>query len=163
MLKFIPLWVFAVLALLLGLGYLQSRTRHINPAVLRLAALGFVGYSLWGVVASFGAGWLSVAPWLAGLALAILGARPSFWSRGMSFVAASRRVLVPGSWLPLAIMLGIFGVKFALGFAAGAGSPVLPGSIAAAACALALGLFSGLFAARARAVLVVARQQPAAA
>lgn len=154
----IPLWVFAVLALLLGLGYLQSRTRQVRPAVLRVVALGFVFYSVWGVVGSFGPDWLSLTPWLAGLAVALLGTSNSFWSRGMSFAAATRRVVVPGSWLPLGLMLSVFGVKFALGFAAGAGSPVLPGTAAAAASALALGLLSGLFAARARAVLSVAKQ-----
>ena len=162
MLTHIPLWVFAVLAVLLGLGYLQSRTRQVNPAVLRFVALGFLCYSLWGVVGSSGPGWLSLAPWFLGLAVALLGTRPSFWAQGMSLVSNSRRVLVPGSWLPLGFMLGIFGVKFALGFAAGAGAPVTSGSPAAAASALALGLLSGLFAARARAVVSVAKQARAA-
>jgi hypothetical protein len=147
---------------LLGLGYLQSRTRQVNPTVLRFVALGFLGYSLWGVVSSFGSGWLSLAPWFVGSAVAVLGTRASFWAQGVSLVPNSRRVLVPGSWLPLALMLSIFAVKFALGFAAGAGTPVISGSPAAAACALALGLLSGLFAARARAVVSVATQTRAA-
>jgi hypothetical protein len=158
----IPLWVFAVLALLLALGYLQSRTRQVNPTVLRFVALGFLAYSLWGVVGSFGPGWLSLAPWFLGLAVAVLGTRASFWAQGASLVPNTRRVLVPGSWLPLALMLSIFAVKFALGFAAGAGTPVISGSLAAAACALVLGLLSGLFAARARAVASVATQARAA-
>lgn len=154
----IPLWVFALLAMLLGLGYLQSRTRLVSPALPRLVALGFLGYSLWGVLGSFGTAWQAVAPWVIGVAIALLGTRTSFWARGMSWVAASGKVLVPGSWLPLGFMLGIFGIRFALGFAAGAGAPVLSGSLAAATSALVLGLFSGLFAARAQAVVSVAKQ-----
>ena len=153
----IPTWVFALLALLLWLGWVQSRARQVRPIVTGTVALGLATYSLWGVLAAFGLGLRPALAWVAGAAAALLLARLLLSSAGMAYLPSTRRVHVPGSWLPLALMLGIFGIKFGLGVAGGTGHPVLPGSAVADACALMLGLMSGLFAARARAVVTVAR------
>jgi hypothetical protein len=61
-------------------------------------------------------------------------------------------VRLPGSWLPMALLLGIFLTRFALGMATGMGSPLLHQAAFIATVSAALGLFSGAFAARARAV-----------
>ena len=59
---------------------------------------------------------------------------------------------LPGSWLPLALMVGIFVAKFALGFATGADAPVVHEAWFIAVVSAVLGMFSGAFAARAVAV-----------
>lgn len=157
MLAHIPAWVLAVLALLLALGVMQSRPRLVAPAVVLGVASALAAYSLWGVVGSFGLHATVVLCWVVGITTAVLVGRSLLAPRGMAFRADLRRVFVPGSWLPLVLMLGIFGLKFALGFAAGMGRPVVSGSLAAAAVALSLGLFSGAFLARARAIHAAAR------
>ncbi len=162
MLSYIPTWVFAVLALLLALGFVQSRPRQVSPSVIRSVAIGLAAYSLWGVFSSFGSTVQPVLLWVVGLVGAIMLAPSVAPLAGLSFIAASGKVQVPGSWLPLALMLGIFCIKFGLGFAAGTGAPVQAGSFAAGACALCLGLLSGVFAARARSIAVVARRQQSA-
>ena len=162
MLSYIPTWVFAVLALLLAIGFVQSRPRQVSPAVILSVAIGLAAYSLWGVFSSFGSTVQSVLLWVVGLVGAIMLAPSVLPSAGLSYVASSGKVQVPGSWLPLALMLGIFSIKFGLGFAAGTGVPVQAGSLAAGACALCLGLLSGVFAARARSIAVVARRQQGA-
>jgi hypothetical protein len=155
MLAYIPVWVFAILALLLALGFVQSRPRLVAPRVIRSVAVGLALYSLWGVVGAFGFTPLPVLCWALGLVAALVLARSLVAPRGMVFDAQVRRVQVPGSWLPLVLMLGIFGVKFGLGFSAGMGAPVQSGSLVAATAAAMLGLLSGLFLARARAVLAM--------
>lgn len=152
----IPVWVFAVLALLLGLGLMQARTRLVAPALIRAVAFGLLAYSLWGVVSSFGLLASVVTAWLAGVGVSAVLGRTALSPRGLSHDAATDKVRVPGSWLPLVLLMGIFGLKFAVGYAAGTGAPIAAGSPASAAIALSLGLLSGAFFARAHAVVAVA-------
>ena len=72
-------------------------------------------------------------------------------------VAVGGVVRVPGSWVPLALLMGIFAVKFALGVAAGIRSPLLDDPAVVAAASASLGLLGGGFGARAMAVHGVAR------
>jgi 4-amino-4-deoxy-L-arabinose transferase-like glycosyltransferase len=158
MLSHIPPWVFAILALLIYVGHRQTRPRQLLPRSVIGTALAMAGLSLWGVVTAFG---LSPAPllfWAIGMSIANTVGRGLLAPSGMAFLPSSGRVQVPGSWLPLGLMLGIFSVKFVLGFAAGVGAPVVAQSASAAAVALALGMLSGGFSARALAVRRVARQ-----
>jgi hypothetical protein len=67
-------------------------------------------------------------------------------------------VLVPGSSLPLVLMVCIFAAKFVVGFVAGAHLEVGHSAWFAPAIGLALGLLSGAFVVRALAVLRVARR-----
>lgn len=160
MIAFIPVWVYALLATLVSVGLLQARARLVSHRVVRSVSVVLALVSLWGVVAAFGAQVQAVLPWALGLGLAWWVGPWAFKPRGLAFDAASGRVQVPGSWLPMVVMLGIFGIKFGLGMAAGLGRPVLAGSTAAAAVALALGLLSGAFVVRARAIVAAAQGRP---
>lgn len=152
MLSHIPPWVAAVLGVLLVIGYRQSRPRELAPAVALAVAAAMAALSLAGVFSAFGAAPWPLASWAAGMAAAIWIGQRFFAPQGLRLQPGSGRVYVPGSWVPLALMLGIFAVKFGLGFAAGMGTPVPATSAAGAAVAAVLGLLSGTFAARAAAV-----------
>ncbi|WP_374673235.1 DUF6622 family protein [Ideonella sp.] len=149
MLSHVPAWVYGVLLALLALGLLFSRPRAVRPVVPALTALGFGAYSLYGVISSFGASPGSLVPWALGLVASMVGSRPWVGPVGMSRVPGSSRVLVPGSWLPLALMMGIFALKFFVGIVHGARLPL--GALAGfgPAVSLVLGLCSGVFMARA--------------
>jgi hypothetical protein len=155
-LSLIPTWVFGVLALLLALGLMQTRARQVKPGVIAGVAIGMAAWSAWGVLSGLGGQLGPVAAWLAAMATALHVGPRLLSPRGLRLDAASGKVHVPGSWLPLAAMMGIFSVKFGLGMAAGMGAPVVAGSLTATACAGLLGLMSGVFAARARLVVSVA-------
>ncbi|MFN3302416.1 MAG: DUF6622 family protein [Roseateles sp.] len=146
----LPLWPFAILAGLVTLGLRQSRERLVRPHALAGLALAMLALSLYGVTAAFGAGALPVLAWAAGLGAMVWLGGPWVAPRGL--VREGRAVRMPGSWLPMALMLGIFVVKFALGFAAGVRAPVLQATGFVVAVSAALGLFSGAFAVRALAV-----------
>jgi len=109
-----------------------------------------LGLSLYGVMSAFGASLTPVLAWAAGFAAAVLLGGPVFAPRGLA--QEGNAVRMPGSWLPLWLMVGIFSAKFALGFATGVGAHVVHEAWFIAAVSAALGLFSGAFAARATAV-----------
>ena len=159
MLSHIPPWVFAVLLLLVFLGLRQARPRLMAPALAVGIGSLMVGLSLWGLWSTFGTDPATLLCWALGLGLALAAGRRWLAPRGMT-LAADARVRVPGSWLPLALMLGIFGLKFALGYEAATGHPVTAHSLAGAAVAGLLGSFSGSFFARALAVRRFARSAP---
>jgi hypothetical protein len=146
----IPAWVPLVFFGLLALGLLQSRTRVVRPSVVGGGALLMFALSLQGVVTAFGASPLPLLCWAGGVALAahLASRRPD--SAGL--VRVGERVRVPGRWWPLALMMGLFGAKFALGAATGLGLEVVHDPALAAAASGLFGLMSGCFVARAWAV-----------
>lgn len=150
MLAAIPVWVPAVFLLMLLLGYRQSLARTVRPATLAALALAMVAFSLFGVVSTFGVAPWALALWAAGYLLAAIGGAARVSSAGMA--ALGDLVHLPGSWIPMALLLGIFGAKFALGFAAGVHSPLLHSTVFVAAMSAVLGMLSGGFGARALAV-----------
>ncbi len=144
----IPVWVFFLFAALVFAGYRQTRTRQVAPALIFGLAAAMFGLSLYGVVAAFGAKLAPLTAWAIGLAASVALGRGFFGPRGLVQVS-SARVQIPGSWLPLALMMGIFSAKFALGFATGVGSPVVGEPWFVAAASLVFGSLSGAFTARA--------------
>ena len=146
----IPFWPFAVLAGLVMLGYRQSQDRVVRPGMLAKVALAMLALSLYGVTTAFGAHMVPVLAWAVAFAAAVFIGGPLFAPRGLAKEGAAVRM--PGSWVPMGLMLGIFMTKFGLGFATGMGAHVLQEVWFIAAMSAVLGLFSGAFAARATAV-----------
>ena len=145
----VPIWVFAVWALLVALGVWQSRPRTVSPVTPVLLALGFLLYSLYGVVGAFGASLASLLPWALGALSSVLAGPRVFGPAGLTRVPGTSRVRVPGSWLPLGLMMGIFAAKFAVGFVEGAHSAIGQEAWFAPAVSVVLGALSGGFASRA--------------
>lgn len=157
MLSHIPSWVFAVLLLLVALGYRQSRERVVTPRTLALIALALLGFSLYGVVAAFGSGVLPLLCWAAGFALVLGLGRSLVGPRDMQALPGSDGVRMPGSWWPFALMMGIFAVKFVLGYGRAMHLPLIQQTAFVAGASMVLGAFSGAFAARALTVFLFAQ------
>ena len=144
-----PTWVFALLLALLAIGYSQTRPRILAPARVALLPAAFLAFSLYGVISVFGPSAPVLACWAAGIAAAIFLNRALKQPRGASWDTASGSFHIPGSWVPLALMLVIFFTRYAIAvslslqpsLAAGLGFPSLAG--------VAYGLMSGTFLARA--------------
>lgn len=71
MLSHIPAWVFAVLVLLLFLGYCQSRPRDLAPRTVVAVAAAMAGFSLWGLVSAFGPSPAPLLCWALGMGVAV--------------------------------------------------------------------------------------------
>lgn len=155
MLAKIPVWVGVVLLVLMAVGWRQARTRVVRPRVLTGVAAALLVYSAWGVVNAFGLALGPLVAWAVGLFLALRLLAP--WVAPTGLVAQGRAVQIPGSWLPMALLLGIFVCKFALGMATGMGAAFVQAAWFILLASLVFGLLSGSFAARAWAVHRFAR------
>ena len=86
--------------------------------------------------------------WLAAAAVALTVVLMRPLPAGVGYDATRRVFALPGSWVPLVLILGIFSIKYATGVALA----MQPALRAAPAVALAIatlsGLFSGIFAGR---------------
>ncbi|MCO5106501.1 MAG: hypothetical protein M9907_05430 [Burkholderiaceae bacterium] len=147
-----PVWAWGILAAIVVLGALQMRDHATSRLRLLAMPLGMGGYSLWAAAAAFGVQAPVLLAWTAGLSIA-LASNARAGRPGPARADGDGGFALPGSPLPLLLMLAVFVLRYAVavslvlhpqwrveaGFA-------LPASVAG-------GFLSGLFAARARRIL----------
>lgn len=111
----VPAWVWFLLVALIALGLSQTRDRWVSAARLRRMPLAFVAFSAWSTVGAFGWQAFTVLGFLAGLSATRQLIAASGWPGAARHDAGRNAYFVPGSWAPLAVMMGIFAIKFLLG------------------------------------------------
>ena len=158
-----PTWVWILLTALLGLGLSQVATRTVSLQRMTAMPLAMVGLSLYGTVSAFGAELQVLLVWLAGTGLmaALVMQRPL--APATRYDDWTGRFTVPGSWVPLLLILGIFATKYTVGVSS-AMHPALAQDDGFRLGFTALyGAFSGIFLARAARLwrLVWQPRQPA--
>ena len=80
-------------------------------------------------------------------------------SRRVAYDASTAQFTVPGSWMPLALMMGIFFFRYAVAVIHATNPDVFGTTTAVVVVAGTYGLFSGMFMARALRVLAVMKSQ----
>ncbi len=107
-----PVWVWALLALILVAGLRQAR--GVQQRRWRLLALPLAWLLIGALSIAQWSGWLSpgMLAWLLGLGAGGLLAHGLRWGRLAQYDPRTRLYQVPGSWWPLALMLGIFGLRY---------------------------------------------------
>ncbi len=113
-LKHTPVWVWLLLGTLVYYGYVQSRTRRVSKARLLLLPAALAGLSLYGVWSAFGASVVAFCALLLGIALAVLANRILKQPGGVTYSESAGTFTIPGSWLPLALIMIIFFVRYAV-------------------------------------------------
>lgn len=144
-----PPWVFGLLIGLLVLGLQQTRNRQVNRGLAYVLPVGMVILSLVGVTSNFGAQLLSVSLWLAGLcAMALIGYQ---WLpvKNLRYLAESNRFYIPGSWIPLVVILAIFFTKYSVAVLYALANPLTTQAAFMPVLCVVYGGFSGYFVARA--------------
>ena len=108
-----PVWVWGLLAALMALGFSQTRQRRLAPWRLLMLPLVVLGLGLWSMAPSFKALPLSALVWLAalGAGAALLAGRPA--QAGAVWLPVEQRLQLPGSWMPMLLILGIFSIRYA--------------------------------------------------
>ena len=152
-----PQWVWLILVGLTTMGLLQTRQHTLSRwrVLLQPAALGCL--SLWSTSSAFG-WYLTVQPmWLVGVAMGLALNRALVLPRSVTALADGR-FAIAGSWIPLALMLSIFALRY-IASASMAIVPALHHEPAfAAAVSLLYGLPTGLLVGRAVRVLSFGRR-----
>nr|WP_322054261.1 DUF6622 family protein [Paraburkholderia bannensis] len=152
-----PHWVWGVLAALTVLGVRQSVPQRRSLRSATSLPLVMTLFSLYGVASVFGREPLALAAWTlgSGVLFSVLTTQGAW--RGMRWSAAQRCLIVSGSWIPLALYLGLFCVKFAVGATLAMHPARVDDVNFACLTGLAYGAFSGVFLSRSYAMWRIAR------
>lgn len=156
-----PLWVWAVFAALILLGWQQTRTRDVSIARATILPVIMILLSLSGVVGAFGripSAWAACVAWAIGMALSLALAGNAVAVRGAARSAQPGYLHVPGSFVPVILILALFVTKYSAGIALAMNPSLALNTGVAISLSLVYGAFSGLFWARARSLRVVLGQ-----
>ncbi|NOU07262.1 MAG: hypothetical protein HOO99_13890 [Hyphomicrobiaceae bacterium] len=155
-----PPYVWGILAVILVLGIMQLRARSVSRMQLLLMPIAMLALSIFTVASNFGTSPETVLAWLAGVGIAHTFNTTAFKSpRDVIFDGTTYQL--PGSAIPLLIMLAIFLTNYLLGVTRAMAPQILANLAFKIAICLALGTLSGLLLSRARHVLHTANNQTA--
>jgi len=110
-----PLWVWALLALLLFLGLRSLRTRSVVASLVALP-LAFFGLSISNLLPLDSLAPLRIGVWVAALAVGTVFGWFVVRPQRIAVDRARRRLTVPGSVVPLIFMLAAFAGGFYFGY-----------------------------------------------
>jgi hypothetical protein len=156
-----PLAVWALLAGLLALGLMQSRTRQLGLGrALALPAL-FLGLGLWSLVPGMSAQPAIAVLWLAALALGTAAGRRTPQAPGTAWLVEERHFVMPGSWIPMGFIVVIFTLRYSSSVALALHPEWRANLGLQAPLAIVLGLLTGLSVGRTVELLRLRRPAPA--
>ena len=148
-LKRTPSWVFALFFVLVAAGYFQSKDMAMGRGKVSILPVAMIALSFYGVLSAFGVSFVGVISWVVGVGVAVwLGAKLAT-PRGVSFSTETQLFSVPGSWLPLTLMMAIFFIKYAVGVILARQLPIASKPVFIGFISLCYGFLSGVFFARA--------------
>jgi hypothetical protein len=147
-----PTWVWGLLATLTAVGLSQVRTRSVGLARVALLPMAMTGLALWGTVSAFG-GSTQFGPvllaWLTAAAATLAAVAPFAPPAGSRYDPAARSFLLPGSWIPLLLILGVFLTKYIVGVEVAMQPSLAHDSQYTLVVGTLYGAFSGIFGGRA--------------
>ena len=144
-----PTWVFALFALLLWMGITQLFPRRASLARITVMPVVMTALAVYGVVSAFAdtpwalAAWATMALLVGAATLRLAPASTAQYN------PQARSFSLPGSGVPLALMMGIFFFRYAVAVVQAVKPGILDTAPAAVVVAATYGVFSGLFMARA--------------
>lgn len=147
-----PLYVWAILALLVYRGIVEMRGRDVAIRKLFIVPVIMLALSLQDIVAKFGAAYLPMSAW-AGSAMVMTLLVWKFSGAGIDAGAAPGSVRVCGSWGPLAMMMAIFFTKYVTAVTLVVQPDTVHNVLFSTAVCTLLGVFSGYFVGRLASIL----------
>src|SRR3954454_3602864 len=141
MLRNTPTWVWGLLAALVALGMSQLRNRTASLLRTSLVPVGMAAFSAWGMSSAFGRTPIGVevlAVWIGIAVLVTAAVAPG--RAAATYDPARREYRLPGSVVPMLLIVGIFVTKWAVGVHLA----ILPGLAADTAFALPVAAVYGV-------------------
>ena len=154
-----PKWVFVLFVALVWLGLTQMRPRRVGLNRATILPLAMTALSLFGVTSAFGNSPQALLSWVAGTVLAFALNFQILPSAHIHYDATNRRFQLPGSGVPLALFMGIFFTKYAVGISMGMQPALAHHASFAMVVGGLYGVFSGIFLSRAAKLWRVALAQ----
>ncbi len=140
-----PLWVWGILLVLLWLGLSQTVSRQVRLRRVVLLPLAMTGISLHGTFTRFDATHWSWVLWAGAALSTIAWFASSQPPAGVAYQRTTRVFSLPGSWVPLCLMMAIFAIRYIVGVVL-ALRPELARDLAVTAMVASLyGALSGVF------------------
>jgi len=156
-----PVWVWIVFGALILLGLQQSRTRDVSIARATILPVVMIVLSLSGVLGAFGAVPFAWVAWAAGVGLSLTLAGKAVAVRGATRSTRPGHLKIPGSFIPVMLILAVFITKYSAGVALAINPSLAANTAVAVTLSLVYGVFSGLFWSRAQSLrAVVQNVQP---
>lgn len=153
-----PVWVWGLLAALVALGLSQTRDRQMSPMQVTILPLVMIALSLSGVFSAFGHFPVALGGWAAGVGAALGFGRQFIVARGAVWSPRGATLHVPGSWLPLVLIVALFSLKYFAGASLALHPELATDAAFAGPMSLAYGSISGLLLARGLALRNLAKQ-----
>ncbi len=153
-----PAWVFILFVGLLALGLVQTRTRNVGILAAYLLPAGMIALSLAGIHSSFGFLTAPLAAWAFGMAAATALGYTLFRDKRVAYDSGTSNFIVPGSWIPLVVILAIFFAKYVYAVMRAMNLEVINSPLFVAGLSGAYGLLRGYLAARAVNLAMKARE-----
>jgi hypothetical protein len=147
-LKRTPPWVFFLFFVLLAVGYYQSKDRIVGRGKVAILPIIMIALSFYGVLSAFGAAPVGFFSWVIGVGIAVWLGVTLCTAHGVIYSTETQSFSVPGSWLPLVLMMAIFFIKYAVGIILARQLPIASASAFIGSISLCYGLLSGVFLAR---------------
>jgi hypothetical protein len=143
-----PLWVWGLFAGLMALGLQQVRTRQASLVRVSITPVAMTALAVFGNVSGFWASPLFASvmlTWLLAAAAMVAVFAPLAPPRGTVYDAAARSFHIPGSWVPMALIVAIFLTKYVVGVELAMRPALAQDSQYALIVGALYGLFSGAF------------------
>ena len=146
-----PAWVFLLFGFLVLVGLRQLRGGPMPAWRLGAMPVAMAAFSLYGVDSAFAHSAPALAAWAFSVAAVVAAGvmLPGMIGAGARYDAASRRYHVPGSAVPLVLMMAIFFTKYAVSVLQVMHPDLRQHAAFALAVSALYGAFSGIFLARA--------------
>lgn len=144
-----PSWVWLLLATLLWRGYGMTRPQQVTQSRAAMLPALFTAMSLGGVISTFGAQPGALLCWAGGLVLSAYEVQRHGVPKGAVYLAQSRSYALPGSWVPLLLIVLIFMVKYGVGIQLALHGELRQAELFVLAVSTAYGALSGVFLGRA--------------
>ncbi|MBK9942340.1 MAG: hypothetical protein IPP13_12070 [Kouleothrix sp.] len=153
-----PIWVYPLFLLLVVFGFIQTRTRTVRRVPALLLPAGMSVLSLAGIISSFGLTTIPLAAWGMALTMATVVGYTFFRDPRIQSKAADGTFFIPGSWVPLAVMMAIFFTKYLYAVMHAFNPAIFSTPLIIGTLSAVYGLYSGYFSSRTVTLIKLAQQ-----